>query len=274
MGAMPEWELDGERSAVQLLRREGAARIVLDRPDALNAWDRTIGDELIEVVEAVAADPSVRAVELRGAGRAFSSGADLKAGFDHVTPEGGPDLERSLHERYHPVILGIRRMPKPVLAAVHGPAVGVSCSLALACDLVLATEGSYFLLAFANIGLVPDGGASAFIPARTGFSRAAEMALLAERVPGRQALEWGLVNRLVADDEFEQAADELTMRLACGPTRAFAAAKEQLNTRCFPHLEDQLALEASLQQEQTRGTDFVEGVTAFVERREPRFSGK
>lgn len=271
---MSDWQRQGDHSNLQLLRRDGAARIVLDRPEALNAWDGGLGTDLIDAIEAVGADPEVRAVELRGAGKAFSSGADLKAGFDHQTPEGGPDLERALHERYHPVILGIRRMPKPVLASVHGPAVGVSCSLALACDLVLASESAYFLLAFANIGLVPDGGASAFIPVRSGFSRAAEMAMLAERVPGRKALEWGLVNRLVADEEFEQAADDLIMRLAAGPTRAYAGIKEQLNAQCFAGLEEQLSLEASLQQRQATGRDFIEGVGAFLERREARFTGE
>lgn len=271
---MSDWERQGDHENLQLLRNGGAARVVLDRPEALNAWDKGLGDDLIEVIGALGADADVRAVEIRGAGKAFSSGADLKAGFDHQTPEGGPDLERSLHERYHPVILGIRSMPKPVVAAVHGPAVGVSCSLALACDLVLASESAYFLLAFANIGLVPDGGSSAFIPTRTGFSRAAEMALLAERVPGRQAFEWGLVNRLVPDEGFDAAADELILRLANGPTKAYAGIKQQLNSQCFPRLEEQLELEASLQQGQATSSDFIEGVTAFMQRRDANFTGQ
>jgi 2-(1,2-epoxy-1,2-dihydrophenyl)acetyl-CoA isomerase len=237
----------------------------------LNAWDPGLGADLIDAIALVGADDSVRAVEIRGAGRAFSSGADLKAGFDHVDENGFPDLEKALHERYHPVILGIRQMPKPVLAAVHGPAVGVSCSLALACDIVLATESSYFLLSFASIGLVPDGGASAFIPARTGFGRAAEMAILAERVDGVTAERWGLVNRVVADSDFETAADELLLKLTSGATSAYAGAKEQLNASCFPHLEEQLALEARLQQRQAGSPDFREGVASFIERREPRF---
>jgi 2-(1,2-epoxy-1,2-dihydrophenyl)acetyl-CoA isomerase len=162
-------------------------------------------------------------------------------------------------------------MPKPVIAAVHGPAVGVSCSLALACDLVLATESSYFLLSFASIGLVPDGGASAFIPNRSGFGRASEMALLAERIDGITAERWGLVNKLVPDSDFDVAADELILRLADGATTAYAGIKEQLNASCFPHLEEQLALEANLQQRQAGSPDFREGVTAFLERRDPRF---
>ena len=136
---------------------------------------------------------------ITGAGRGFSSGADLKAGFD-PTPEGHPDVGRALRERYHPIISTIREMPKPVLAAVNGPAVGIGCSLALACDLVLAKESAYFLLAFVNIGLVPDGGSSLLVPARVGYTRAAEMAMLGERIPALKALEWGLINRVAADD--------------------------------------------------------------------------
>lgn len=271
---MSTWESSGDYENLELLRLGGAARIVLNRPEALNAWDGGLGNELIDAIEKVGADRSVRAVEIRGAGRAFSSGADLKAGFDHATPEGLPDLERSLHERYHPVILGVRTMEKPVIAAVNGPAVGVACGLALACDLVIAKQSAYFLLAFINIGLVPDGGSSALIPARTGFSRATEMALLGERLDAPTALDWGLINRVHADDEFDVAADELLLRLADGPTRAYAGAKRQLNARCFPDLEAHLGLEASIQQEQATGSDFREGVTAFIERREARFSGE
>ena len=268
---MGNWTSSGEYENLLLLRNGAAARIVLNRPDALNAWDAGLGADLIDAVEKVGVDDAIRAVEIRGAGRAFSSGADLKAGFEQLDESGSPDLERALHERYHPVILGVRSMPKPVIAAVHGPAVGVSCSLALACDLVLATESSYFLLSFASIGLVPDGGASAFIPNRSGFGRASEMALLAERIDGITAERWGLVNKLVPDSDFDVAADELILRLADGATTAYAGIKEQLNASCFPHLEEQLALEANLQQRQAGSPDFREGVTAFLERRDPRF---
>lgn len=268
---MTDWTQEGDYENLILLRNGGATRIVLNRPDALNAWDAGLANDLIAAIEKVGSDDSVRAVEIRGAGRAFSSGADLKAGFDQLDENGAPKLEKALHERYHPVILGVRKMPKPVVAAVHGPAVGVSCSLALACDLVLATESSYFLLSFASIGLVPDGGASAFIPARTGFGRASEMAILAERVDGITAERWGLVNRVVADSDFESAADELILKLAKGATSAYAGAKAQLNASCFPDLEEQLNLEAKLQQGQAASPDFREGVTSFLERREPRF---
>src|SRR5829696_8779885 len=157
-------------------------RIELNRPERMNAWDKQLGVDLLAAVELAAADLDVRAVTITGAGRAFSSGADLRAGFDPA-PDGRPDLGSILRERYHPIITGIRHMPKPVLAAVNGPAVGIGCSLALACDLVLAAESAYFLLAFVNIGLAPDGGSSVFVPARAGAGRAATMAMLGERVP-------------------------------------------------------------------------------------------
>src|ERR671915_428297 len=163
-------------------------RIELNRPDRMNAWDKQLGTDLLAAVELAAGDASVRAVTITGAGRAFSSGADLRAGFDPA-PDGRPDVGTVLRERYHPIIVGVRRMPKPVLAAVNGPAVGIGCSLALACDLVIAAESAYFLLAFVNIGLVPDGGSSVFVPSRAGLARAMEMAMLGERIPARQALE-------------------------------------------------------------------------------------
>ena len=206
-------------------------RIELNRPDSMNAWNEQFGNDLRAAVEEAASDDSVRSVTIIGAGRAFSSGADLKAGFN-PTPEGHPDVGSVLRERYHPIITGIREMPKPVLAAVNGPAVGIGCSLALACDLVVARESAYFLLAFVNIGLVPDGGSSLFIPARVGHARAAEMAMLGERIPALKALEWGLVNRVAADDVFEAEVDALAERLATGPTallRRLQAAAERLD---------------------------------------------
>jgi 2-(1,2-epoxy-1,2-dihydrophenyl)acetyl-CoA isomerase len=165
-------------------------------------------------------------------------------------------------------------MEKPVVAAVNGPAVGIGCSFALVCDLVVAAESAYFLLAFVNIGLVPDGGSSLLIPARAGFARASEMALLGERVPAAQALEWGLVNRVVPDAELTGEVEALAARLAAGPTRSYAGAKRQLNASVFGILDDQLALEAEVQQEAAGTDDFVEGVSAFVAKRQARFAGR
>jgi 2-(1,2-epoxy-1,2-dihydrophenyl)acetyl-CoA isomerase len=165
-------------------------------------------------------------------------------------------------------------MPKPVVSAVNGPAVGIGLSLALAADLVVARESAYFLLAFVNIGLVPDGGSSLFVPSRVGMARASEMAMLGEPIPARQALEWGLINRVFADAEFETKADELLRRLAAGPTRSYAGTKRQLNHWLYTRMEEQLELEADVQDEMAHSDDFLEGVTAFVEKRRAAFGGR
>ncbi len=264
---------DPELQTVRLDRRGAELRITLDRPQALNAWDRRLGDDLLAAVDVAAGDDEVRAVTITGEGRAFSSGADLKAGFD-ATPEGHPDVRAALEERYHPIITTVRAMPKPVLAAVNGPAVGIGCSLALACDLVVASRDAYFALAFVNIGLVPDGGSSAFLPARVGFTRAAEMALLGDRVDADTALAWGLVNRVVEPDAFAGEVDALAERLATGPTRSYAGSKRQLNRWVYGALADQLELESAVQQELAASGDFAEGVAAFREKRGPGFSGR
>src|SRR6188472_3912104 len=247
-------------------------RIELNRPDRMNAWDRQLGVELLSTIEEATDDDGVRTVTITGTGRAFSAGADLKAGFE-PSPQGHPDVESRLREIYHPIITGIRRLPKPVLAAVNGPAAGIGCSLALACDLVVARESAYLLLAFVNIGLVPDGGSSLLVPARAGFARAAEMAMLGERVPAPRALEWGLVNRVVADDAFEAEARALLRRLAAGPTRSYAGTKRQLNRTLYARMEDQLAFEATIQQELAATGDFAAGVAAFVAKRQAAFEG-
>jgi 2-(1,2-epoxy-1,2-dihydrophenyl)acetyl-CoA isomerase len=256
------WEQDG-----------AVGRLTLNRPETLNAWTAEFGRELKQVVEGEAAQDSVRAVLVTGAGRAFSSGADLKAGFEPAD-DGMPDIETELHEIYHPVIAGVRRLPKPVVAAVNGPAVGIGCSLALACDLVMAAESSFFGLAFVNVGLMPDGGSTAFVPPAIGKARAFQMALLGDRVPAPQALEWGLVNWVHPDDRLIEEADALVERLAAGPTLSYASSKRALNSFIYRDLDAQLDLEAELQHALGRTQDFLEGAAAFVEKREPAFGGK
>lgn len=262
-------------ATLRIERRGAGAVIELHRPEQLNAWNLQLGIDLREALDDLAADDAVRAVMLTGAGRAFSSGADLgeQREGEGVGAEGF-DLSARLRERYHPIILAIRGMPKPVVAAVNGPAAGIGCSLALACDLIVAAESSYFLLAFVNIGLVPDGGASAFVPARVGLARAMEMALLGERVPAPQALEWGLVNRVVADAELRDRATDLLDRLAAGPTQSYARSKALLNRRLYADLEGQLEAEADAQRELGRSHDFLAGVAGFLAKRPPEFEGR
>jgi 2-(1,2-epoxy-1,2-dihydrophenyl)acetyl-CoA isomerase len=263
----------GDLETVNLDIRDGAALIELNRPDNLNAWNLQLGLDLRTAIERARDDDAVRAVMVTGAGRGFSSGADLREQRD-TSEESLPDLSVRLREVYHPVLVGLREMPKPVVAAVNGPAVGIGCSLALACDLIIAAESAYFLLAFVNIGLIPDGGSTAFVPARAGHARAFEMALLGERVPAAKALEWGLVNRVVPDYELASEARSLVERLAAGPTLAYATAKRLLNRRQYADLEGQLEAEADAQREQGATADFIEGVVAFAEKRPPRFTGR
>jgi 2-(1,2-epoxy-1,2-dihydrophenyl)acetyl-CoA isomerase len=258
MAGVSDDELYRQYETVNLYRRGPGAKVELNRPDRMNAWNNQFSLDLLAAIREVTEDPGVRAVLITGAGRAFSSGADLKEAAEQA--DGGPfDVYRILTERYHPLITGIRRMPKPVIAAVNGPAAGIGLSLALACDLVVAAESAYFSLAFVNIGLVPDGGSSLFVPSRVGFARAAELAMLGERLDARRALDWGLINRVWPDEEFGEESGKLLDRLASGATKSYAGTKRQLNQWLYERM--------------AASGDFAEGLASFAEKRPPRFSG-
>jgi 2-(1,2-epoxy-1,2-dihydrophenyl)acetyl-CoA isomerase len=268
-----DFVLDNDLEVLRLYRCGGAAKIEMNRPDRRNAWNADLGAKIRDAIQAVAADAAVRAVLITGAGRAFSSGADLRDPAD-VTDDGRPDVYKTLTERYHPIVTGVRTMAKPVVAAVNGAAAGIGASLALACDLILAAESAYFLLAFVNVGLVPDGGSSLLIPSRIGFARAAELAMLGERLPSRQALDWGLINRVLPDEELLDQAEALTCRLAAGPTRSYAGSKRQLNAWLYGRMGEQLELEAQIQREMAASADVAEGIAAFAAKRPPQFTGR
>jgi 2-(1,2-epoxy-1,2-dihydrophenyl)acetyl-CoA isomerase len=267
-----EDKLSREYQTVNVYRRGAGAKLELNRPQRMNAWSDQFSVDLLAAIREAADDPEVRAVTITGAGRAFSSGADLKEAMEQGR-DGKIDVYRRLTERYHPIITGIRQMPKPVVAAVNGPAAGIGLSLALACDLVVAKESAYFQLAFVNIGLAPDGAALPFVAARVGAARAAEMAMLGDRIPAALALRWGLINTVVADAEFGATSDALVERLAHGPTRSYANTKSQLNSWLYPGLDDQLQLEAALQVELATTEDFAEGVAAFLQKRPAHYHG-
>jgi 2-(1,2-epoxy-1,2-dihydrophenyl)acetyl-CoA isomerase len=263
-----------EYENVRLKRNGGAVTVVLNRPTRMNAWSRGMSADLLSVLRDLAADDGVRAVMLTGEGRAFCTGADLKEATASIEANGVLDTDSILVNGYHPVVTLIREMPKPVISAVNGPAAGAGVSLALAADLVVAKDSAYFLLAFVNIGLVSDAGSSLFIPARIGFARFAEMAMLGERLPAPKASDIGLINAAWADDEFETNAEALLTRLSNGPTRSYAGTKRELNHLMYARMAEHLALEAEIQGQLARSKDCAEGIAAFTERRPPQFTGE
>jgi 2-(1,2-epoxy-1,2-dihydrophenyl)acetyl-CoA isomerase len=263
----------GRFKTVEYSRDGGVARIALNRPERLNAWSAEVSAELAAILGEVRDDDGIRALLITGNGRAFCSGADLKDGRDPADGGAGIDTDATLRDGYNPVVTALRELGKPVVTAVNGPAAGAGVSLALAGDIVVAAESAYFLLAFTRIGLVPDGGASLFVAARVGFTRAAELALLAGRLPAARAAEWGLINRAWPDGEFEARTGNLVRELANGPTRAYAGVKRELNAFLYGQLARQLELEADIQRGLAASADFAEGVAAFREKRQARFTG-
>jgi 2-(1,2-epoxy-1,2-dihydrophenyl)acetyl-CoA isomerase len=259
---------------IECRRSGGVMWLILNRPDALNAWTRQLGTELTQALENAAADREARAIVLTGAGRAFSSGADLRSGLESLTEAGAPDVRTELREVYHPLILRVRTVPKPVIAAVNGPAVGIGASLALASDLIVAARSAYFLMAFVNIGLGLDGGASHTLVERVGHTRAFEIAYLGERIAADTALGWGLINEVVSDDQLEQRVNELAQRLAAGPPGSYAAIKRTINHHAYAGFAELLDLEADVQQERAESKDFGEGVVSFLQKRRPEFTGE
>jgi len=251
-------------------RRGDVLVITLNRPERLNAASPATFDE----IRAALADlGGARAVLVTGAGRAFCSGADL-AGGSLTSADPAQATFDALTNSYNPTMIAIAELPVPIVAAVRGPAAGIGCSLALACDFVVGCDTAYFLEAFANIGLVPDGGASWMLPRLIGKARAMEMALLGERIPAEKALAWGLIHKFVADDALDAEAFALAERLAAGPTRALALARRAINAALESDYPAALAREASDQREAARGPDAAEGARAFLEKRKPVFSGK
>lgn len=248
----------------------GVATITLNRPEVLNALNRSLNESLLAAVNAASSDESIRAVVITGAGRAFCAGADLAGSAS----KAGAKLGDSLREHYHPIITGIREMPKPVIAAVNGPAAGAGMSIALSADIVLAGQSASFLQAFAKIGLIPDAGSTWLLDRYAGAMRGRALAMLAEKIPASDAKDYGLVWKIYADDELLTQATILATRMAQMPTRAFALIKQAMDSASSNDLATQLEVEADLQSEAGMTEDFREGVSAFLEKRHPAFKGR
>jgi 2-(1,2-epoxy-1,2-dihydrophenyl)acetyl-CoA isomerase len=244
------------------------ATITLDRPDSLNALNAGLIEEM-RIALGSLVDSGARCLLMTGAGRAFSSGADLVAG-------GGlpDDVGAALESHLNPLIEDVFDLPMPVVAAVRGPCAGAGCSLALAADIVLAGRSAYFLQAFINIGLVPDAGATWLLPRLAGRARAIEMMMLGERIPAERAADWGMISRMVEDEELETEAISLAVRLAQGPTAAYSLLRKLARNAEQASLSDALGAERRAQTNAGRTDDFKSGVMAFIQKRQPTFEGK
>src|SRR5262245_42904477 len=257
---------------ILLAHDQGLATLTLNAPDKLNAVSRKMIAEIKDCWEKLAADPSVRAVLLTGAGRGFCAGADLS---DPDREQGATaDSGAALEKFFNPVIRLMRAMPKPIVAAVNGPAAGVGMSFALASDIAVAGRSATFLQAFARIGLLPDGGSTWFLPRLVGDQRARALAMLAPQIKAEQAKEWGLIWDVVEDAELMAKSTEIARRLAEGPTLALSRIKAALNESAGNDLGAQLDLERDSQRELGRSEDFREGVMAFLGKRKANFKGK
>lgn len=255
-------------------KSEGVAVITLNRPEILNAVNERMGQELLDALRASEHDPEVHCVIITGKGRAFCAGEDIQAlRAQYERGENSKLGERLIH-KYNPLVLQIRTMGKPVIAAVNGAAAGAGAGIAYACDIRIASDTAKFLQAFIKIGLAPDSGTSFFLPRLVGWTKAMELVLTGDEVSSKEAERLGLVSKVVPADQLTESTMELARRLAAGPTRAIALTKRALNKSISVDLEEDLQYESYLQEIAGATSDHVEAVKAFFEKRKPIFKGK
>lgn len=265
-----------ETNQTILYEQEGSvARIVLSRPEVYNSFTQQMMISLQGMLDRAAVDQTVRAVLLTGEGKAFCAGQDLGEVLEQGKKEQRPDgFKRVVEDFYNPIVLKIRNMEKPVIAAVNGVAAGAGANIALACDIVVAAESASFIQAFSKIGLIPDSGGTFFLPRLIGLPRATALMMLGEKITATQAAEMGMIYACFADDVFVSQAGELAAKLAAMPTQGLAFTKQLLNQSLSNTLEAQLSTEGVYQQKAAMTEDYSEGVAAFLEKRKPRFTGK
>ncbi|MFT3677897.1 MAG: 2-(1,2-epoxy-1,2-dihydrophenyl)acetyl-CoA isomerase PaaG [Chitinophagaceae bacterium] len=249
--------------------KDGIAFITLNRPDKLNSFNREMALLLQEKLDACK-DDSIRCVYITGAGKAFSAGQDLA----EVVDPNGPGMQRILAEHYNPIIIRIRELEKPVVAAVNGVAAGAGANIALCCDIVLATQSASFIQAFSKIGLIPDSGGTFFLPKLIGWQRASAIMMLGDKVDAQKAEQWGMIYRAIPDEQFLTETRQIAQTLASMPTMGLAFTKKALQWAFTHTMYEQLQNEDKLQQRAAQTDDFKEGVAAFLEKRKPVFSGK
>lgn len=260
-------------SRFPLLRefRNNLAKITLNRPESFNSFNQEMALSLQKTLDECAQNKDVRAILITGKGKAFCAGQDLK----EVTSEKlNPGFKAILDEHYNPIIRRIREIEKPVIAAVNGVAAGAGANIALACDVVVASENASFIQAFSKIGLIPDSGGTYFLPRLIGFQKASALMLLGDKVSAEEAEKMGMVYKVFPAENFEKEAEQIAEKLAQMPTGALGKTKQALNASLENSLEEQLKLESKLQIECAQGAEYKEGVTAFVEKRKPNFKGK
>lgn len=256
--------------SIQLKVMNQVAYVALNRPEVFNSFNREMALSMQAALDQCASDASIRAIVITGNGKAFCAGQDLK---EVVSPELNPGFRKILEEHYNPIVQRIRTIEKPVIAAVNGVAAGAGANIALACDIVLASEKASFIQAFSKIGLIPDSGGTFFLPRLIGFQRASALAMTGDKVTAEEALQMGMVYKVISEESFETSVQQLAEQLAQMPTKALGLTKRLLNQSLTNDLNTQLALESDLQIEASESHDYNEGVTAFIEKRKPQFKG-